>query len=214
MKRIPIFATLLVLLACGAMIALGLWQLRRADEKNALIATFTANLAQTSEVAFPAVPDPKHSLMFRRAGGFCLEPLLPRVEPGRNLEGQSGWRHLVSCRTGAEGPGMTVDIGWSQDFKARADWKGGAVRGIIAPAPDHRSLIGKLFKRDKEPGLLLILAEAVPGLEASASPAPRDIPNNHLAYAVQWFVFAAIAAIIYALALRRRMRASVAQASE
>jgi len=31
-----------------------------------------------------------------------------------------------------------------------------------------------------------------------------DIPNNHLAYAVQWFLFAGIAGVIYALALKRR----------
>ncbi len=30
------------------------------------------------------------------------------------------------------------------------------------------------------------------------------MPNNHLAYAVQWFLFAAIAGAIYVLALRRR----------
>jgi surfeit locus 1 family protein len=33
------------------------------------------------------------------------------------------------------------------------------------------------------------------------------VPNNHLAYAVQWFLFAGVAAVIYALALRRRTRA-------
>ena len=30
--------------------------------------------------------------------------------------------------------------------------------------------------------------------------------NNHMAYAVQWFLFAATALVIYAVALRRRMR--------
>jgi len=41
-------------------------------------------------------------------------------------------------------------------------------------------------------------------LMANASPDPRDIPNNHWSYAIQWFAFAATALIIYALALRRR----------
>ena len=35
------------------------------------------------------------------------------------------------------------------------------------------------------------------------------VPNNHLAYGVQWFLFAAVAAIIYAVAVLRR-RAPVA----
>ncbi|MBM3928735.1 MAG: SURF1 family protein, partial [Sphingomonadales bacterium] len=40
----------------------------------------------------------------------------------------------------------------------------------------------------------------------TANPAPdlSAVPNNHLAYAVQWFLFAVVAAIIYAMALRRR----------
>lgn len=41
---------------------------------------------------------------------------------------------------------------------------------------------------------------------ASAPPSPDTIPNNHLSYAVQWFLFAGIAAVIYALALRQRWR--------
>jgi surfeit locus 1 family protein len=32
------------------------------------------------------------------------------------------------------------------------------------------------------------------------------VPNNHLAYAVQWFLFAAVASVIYVLALRWRGR--------
>ena len=37
-----------------------------------------------------------------------------------------------------------------------------------------------------------------------ARPDPSDLPNNHLAYAGQWFFFAITAFIIYVLALRRR----------
>jgi surfeit locus 1 family protein len=42
-------------------------------------------------------------------------------------------------------------------------------------------------------------------LELSARPDPKDIPNNHLSYAVQWFLFAATALVIYAIALRKRL---------
>ena len=43
-----------------------------------------------------------------------------------------------------------------------------------------------------------------PGLAASAPPSPDIIPNNHLSYAVQWFLFAGIALVIYTIALRQR----------
>ncbi|NBO00626.1 MAG: hypothetical protein EBV21_04095 [Betaproteobacteria bacterium] len=32
-----------------------------------------------------------------------------------------------------------------------------------------------------------------------------DLPNNHLSYAVQWFLFAFVALVIYALAVRKRL---------
>ena len=54
--------------------------------------------------------------------------------------------------------------------------------------------------------LLLVLEAAVPGLEPSVPPSIEMIPNNHRSYAAQWFIFAAIAAIIYLLALRKRNR--------
>jgi surfeit locus 1 family protein len=46
----------------------------------------------------------------------------------------------------------------------------------------------------------------VGGLAANAAPDPADLPNNHLAYAGQWFFFALTALVIYVLALRRRRR--------
>jgi surfeit locus 1 family protein len=52
----------------------------------------------------------------------------------------------------------------------------------------------------------LVAAEPGPGLAASAPPSPDSIPNNHLSYAIQWFLFAGIAGVIYILALRKRER--------
>jgi surfeit locus 1 family protein len=51
---------------------------------------------------------------------------------------------------------------------------------------------------------MLVADVPAPGLAASTPPDPAAIPNNHLAYAVQWFVFAGVALLIYGLALRRR----------
>jgi cytochrome oxidase assembly protein ShyY1 len=51
----------------------------------------------------------------------------------------------------------------------------------------------------------LVAASPPPGLEPSAPPSLASIPNNHRSYALQWFSFAAIALIIYALALRKRL---------
>jgi surfeit locus 1 family protein len=200
--KLPIIPTLIVALACAAMVALGAWQLRRADEKNTMVARY-ATAAQLPEMAFPLMQGGNDPL-FRRAGGLCLEPLLPSIEGGKNAKGASGWRHIVVCRTGAEGPGMAVDIGWSKDFKIKPNWKGGDVRGVIAEMPSHASLFSRMLGKAPPPTLVLIAAPPAPGLQPSAPPNLADVPNNHFGYAVQWFIFAGIAALIYGIALRRR----------
>ena len=114
------------------------------------------------------------------------------VVAGENRAGEPGYAHIVECSTGAEGPGMSVEVGWSKDPNAKVNWAGGPVSGIIAP--------------DSRKRMRLVAASAPPGLEPSAAPSINSIPNNHRSYALQWFSFAAIALIIYGLAVRKRWR--------
>ncbi|OYY70231.1 SURF1 family cytochrome oxidase biogenesis protein [Sphingomonas sp. 28-63-12] len=200
MKRLPVIASLVVALAVAAMIALGCWQIfDRLPKKEAFLVQLAANPARPP-IAFPAIPTDK-SLLYRRTSAFCLQPTRWKTEGA----GRFGWRYIAQCRTGAEGPGFAVEIGISRDPNARPIWRGGAVTGIIALAPVHRSLIGNLF--DKAPDTLMIVADVPPpGFTRAPRPTIESIPNNHLAYGVQWFLFAGIALAIYALALRRRWR--------
>jgi cytochrome oxidase assembly protein ShyY1 len=204
MKRLPILPTIIVLASVALMIALGLWQLDRAAEKKAQLVRYAA-ATKLPEIAFPAIPAGE-ALLFRKASGFCLTPVHETVDSGRSAKGKGGWRHIVSCRTGAEGPGMIVDIGWSPGFAARSLWKGGAVKGVIAQQPQHVSLIARALGKAPPQSLMLVASEATQGLEPSAPPNLAEVPNNHLSYAVQWFVFAGLALLIYGLALRRRRR--------
>lgn len=206
MKRIPVVATLVVLLCAAAMIALGVWQLRRAVWKEALLARY-AHAATLAPVAFPPVPV-GDALLYRRAEGFCLAVASWSLEAGANRAGVPGWRHIAHCRTGAEGPGMTVDAGWTEGFDVTPTWKGGKVSGVIGPLPQHASLLSVMTgEAAAVPGLLLV-AGATPGLAPSAPPSIADIPNNHRGYAVQWFVFAGLALLIYGIALWRRLHAT------
>lgn len=190
MKRLPIWPTLFVAVALAIMIALGVWQLQRASWKEALLARYAAAATQP-EIAFPAVPVPDESLLFRKASGTCLEVTQWIARAGADRQGRGGWRHIARCRTGgAEGPGMTVDLGWSANADAPRGYTGGPVRGVLDFDRDH------VF--------VLVADTAAPGLVPSAVPSPANIPNNHRAYAVQWFLFAGVALIIYIVALRRR----------
>lgn len=190
MKRIPLLPTLLVVAAVAMMVGLGIWQLHRAQWKNDLLVRYKAN-ASLPPIAFPKVPTPQDEhILFRRATGYCLHPASWSARSGRNRAGEAGWRHIALCRTRAEGPGMAVDLGWSISSDAPKGYRGGQVSGVIGPDRDHV--------------LLLIADQPAPGLMASAPSSLEDIPNNHLAYAVQWFLFAVVAVVIYILALNRR----------
>ena len=188
--RLPLIPTTIVVIAIAAMVALGVWQLQRREWKESLIARYEAAAGQPP-VAWPAIPPADDALLFRRAAGFCTEIVGWRAVAGRNANGESGWSHIAACRTGGlEGPGMYVDMGWSQTSDAPSGWRGGPVSGVIAPDNDHR--------------IRLIADMPAPGLMPSASPSLDSIPNNHLFYALQWFFFAAAAGVIYILALKRR----------
>ena len=197
MKRIPVISTIVVTLAVAAMIALGLWQLLiRLPEKEAYLAQLAANPTKPP-VTFPTRPD--DTLLFRRSSVVCLEPVAIRLAGA----GAAGFRAIADCRTGAAGPGAAVQLGTTRDANARPRWSGGHVAGYLAHAPDQRPLIAGLW--DRTPTRLLLVADTPPpGLAANTPPDLASIPNSHLAYAGQWFFFAAVASVIYVLALRRR----------
>lgn len=200
MKRLPILATIVVALAVAAMIGLGVWQLQRRTEKLAQLAALAANPAKPPiALPIPAIGD---DLLFRRASALCLRPVGFAVEGA----GNAGFRVIASCSTGAEGPGFTVQLGTTRDPLFKSQWTGGKVSGIISHAPSHSSLLAGLFHKRMPQQLLLVADTPAPGLTANDTPSLDSIPNNHLAYAVQWFVFAGLAVLIYGLALGRRWR--------
>ncbi|HEX7848526.1 MAG TPA: SURF1 family protein [Sphingomonas sp.] len=200
MKRVPIVATILVVLAVAAMIGLGVWQLQRRQEKLAELAVLAANPVKPA-IAFP-IPAIGDDLLFRRAGAFCLKPV------GFALDGagKAGFRVIARCATGAEGPGFSVQLGTTHDPEFKPRWTGGKVNGTIGHAPSSTPLIANLVHKAAPRELLLVADTPAAGLAANEMPSIESIPNNHLAYAVQWFLFAGIAVIIYLLALRRRAR--------
>jgi surfeit locus 1 family protein len=206
MKRLPILPTILVLIAVAVMIALGVWQLQRRVEKDALIAQLSAN-RDLPPMAYPAQAPVANEAMFRKARVTCLRVTGWRVTGGATPTGQGGYRHIAECVTGAEGPGALIDMGVAANPAFKPDWRGGTVDGLITTEPNQSSLIGKAFGTAPPLRPMLVADVPAPGLAASAPPSVSGISNNHLAYAVQWFLFAGVALVIYGIALRRRARA-------
>jgi cytochrome oxidase assembly protein ShyY1 len=195
-RRIPLLPTLAVAAAVLVLMGLGIWQLQRAGEKHALLARY-ADAEKLPPITWPTVPlETKQLPLFRHATGVCLRPVGKRAFAGENRAGETGYVFVIDCATGAEGPGMSVQVGWSKDPNAKVNWKGGAASGIIVP--------------DRRSRMRLVAATAPPGLEPSKIPdvstASAVTPAGHRGYAATWFSLAVAALVIYALALRKRWR--------
>lgn len=192
-RRLPIIPTILVACVVAALIGAGLWNLRRVGVHQAEIARFQA-AGRLPPVTYPTVPTKTADLpMYRYATGNCLRPVGRRMSAGENAAGEPGFVLIFDCATGAEGPGMSVQVGWSKNPNATTSWKGGLVSGIIVP--DNKSRIR------------LVADGAAPGLEPNAKPKPSISvpPEQNRGYAIQFFAFAAIALVIYVLAVRKRL---------
>jgi cytochrome oxidase assembly protein ShyY1 len=118
----------------------------------------------------------------------------PQWRGGRSRAGQGGYVALVPCQPGATGLAgrIRVNAGWAP-----------------LPQRDRRvsqtGIVAGTLGADMEGQPLLLTATAVSAPLAASAPASiEDVPNNHRAYAAQWFFFAFVAVLIYALALRRR----------
>jgi cytochrome oxidase assembly protein ShyY1 len=199
MKRIPILPTLVVLAAAAAMIALGVWQLHRAEWKQRLLAEYAAAAAMPPLDLDPLLDRPPSRLpplAFRRVLVTCAaERVAPDLRGGSSRAGEGGYAYFIPCRPGATGVAgrLRVNAGWTHmpDDSLRL-----TLDGLVA---------GTLGAVEPDGPITLTAAEAQPPLFASAAPRLDDIPNNHLIYAFQWFFFAATALVIYALVLRRRL---------
>ena len=201
MRRLPVLPTILVAAAVALMIGLGVWQFQRAEWKNRLLAEYSAAsqlppldldpwLDKAGEQA--ALPP----LAFRRVTVTCrANALAPQLRGGRSRDGVGGYSYFLPCRPGAQGLAgkLVVNAGWSpmpkEDLRLSAM---GRTEGRLGAIGEDR--------------IVLTRSDAPPPLRPSAELGIENISNNHLVYALQWFFFAATAAIIYGLALKRRGR--------
>ena len=197
MKRLPLIPTIFVAAAVATMIGLGIWQLHRASWKEALLAEYSRAEAMPAVDLDPLLASgrPLPELSFRRALVTCdARDAAVDARAGRSAADVSGQAFYVPCRPGAPGVAgrLRINAGWADrpDAVRRL-----SLSGIVA---------GRLSLVDADGPITLTAATAVPPLAVSQAPGPDTIANNHMLYAWQWFFFAAAAALIYVLALRKR----------
>lgn len=225
---------LIVLLLVVVMLNLGFWQLRRLDEKrdhNAEVSARTAEpVAAVSDVA--SAGDPVSSgdaVAFRRVtatGRYDLdgEALLR----GRDLDGTPGFWVLTPLDLG-DGTAVVVNRGWIP-FEVETDGSDVAydqptgtvtVSGTLEvsspgarPAGDERTTVAhadldwfdEQLAADVYPVAIRLETQDPPVV--GDRPVPVDLPaldeGPHLSYAIQWFLFSAVALIGFPLLLRHQ----------
>lgn len=197
MRRVPIIPTIIVIAAVATLIALGVWQLRRAEWKERLLTQYAAAEAMPAVDLDPLLDGRAHlpPLSFRRALVTChARDVAPQVRAGRSAGDIPGQAYLIPCRPGADGLAgrLQVNAGWADRPDAASRL---TLDGLVA---------GRLSVVGEDGPVMLTAATAAPPLAPSQAAGIENIPNNHRLYAFQWFFFAAAAAVIYLLALRRR----------
>lgn len=208
----------------AVLLSLGVWQLSRLEQKLALIDQIAARIA-AAPVAVPAAFEPGRDryLPVEVEGVFTGEA----VHVLSSLKDQGVGSRVIAVLETAEGRRLLVDRGFLPEARrAGADLAGGpaVVTGNLdwprdadsfTPAPDLGR--GLWFSRAAEPIAAhlgaepaLIVARATEGAPGVAGlvPAPLgiDIRNDHLEYAITWFLLALVWASMTLYFLWRQRR--------
>lgn len=181
------------------LIGLGVWQLQRMHWKDTMLHAIAA-AGDKPALHVGTAPIPADAAFRQIEISLDCPVQEPAAEAGRNMAGQPGWAFSLDCRSGRQK--VRLAVGWHD----RADgWRHAAlpagvvsINGLAVPGSGASAAYAWRVTASSAP----------PPLVPVAPPTPADIPNNHFAYAIQWFAFAAVLLAIYALLVRRWRLAS------
>lgn len=221
MRRI-LFPLILGIVGCAILIQLGLWQLRRADWKDGMLATIQTGI-DAAPVALPAAVDPSMKYLPVTVSGTTTGAEINVLSHTRE---QGGGYQVVSRFITDDGRAIMVDRGFVPQelrhverppvrLKVQGNLHWPDEKGSATPEPNldeniwfARDVPAMAKALDTQP--ILVVASFVQGDAQGVEPIPvaiEGIPNNHLSYAVQWFLIAATwAGMTLALIWRIRQR--------
>ena len=230
-----LFGWALALLGMALFGSLGVWQMDRARQKEAMLAEASAILSARVPLALAAASDATHRTSYdwaQGSGHFTAAPAVLLDNQGH--QGRPGIRVLRVFQPEDASIPLLVDLGWlplpgDRRLPAIRRWPGPrSVSGLLAPPPSAG--IARAVAMPQADGNLLVtsldqalLAEALQlpalaprilrldpsigiGYARDLQILPNTLPpERHLGYAVQWFGLA-VAVFITALVLTLRTR--------
>lgn len=232
----PAWSVLLTALALAAFVSLGYWQLGRAREKQALTAAFMQGSEGTVNAAGLDFDDLARYQHVRLRGAYdaTRQMLLDNMP---SAAGRPGYRVLTPFERADGRGWVLVDRGWVPLGATREDLPEVAVgvaerevSGIldVLPVPGLRAGpaaapgsagwprvllfpteadVESALGVDVESRIILLDAGAPDGFERKWRPALGFGPERHLGYAIQWFAFALVAAVLFVALNVRRVNA-------
>ncbi len=225
----------LALLTMTGFCSLGVWQLDRAKQKEAMLAEANAVLAAPVPLALAAASDPARAGSYDWAQGKGRFTSAPAVLlDNQGFQGRPGIRVLRVFQPDAVAMPLLVDLGWlplpgDRRLPVIDSWPDTQfVAGLLAPPPSaglasavavpqadgnllvtslDRAVLGAALKLPALAPRLLRLDPALRiGYARDLEILPNTLaPERHLGYAVQWFGLA-LAVFITALVLTLRKR--------
>lgn len=217
-----VFPLVLGIAGCAILIQLGLWQLRRAEWKDGMLEQIQASI-DAAPVPLPADPDPSMKYLPVTVSGTTAAVEIDVLSHTRE---QGGGYQIVSRFITDDGRAILLDRGFVPQqlrhverppvrltIRGNLHWPD--EKGSATPDPNlgeniwfARDVPAMAQALDTEP--VLVVASFVEGDAQGVEPIPvaiEGIPNNHLSYAVQWFLIAATwAGMTVALIWRIRQR--------
>lgn len=217
-----LFPVLLGVIGCAILIWLGVWQLQRMEWKEGLLDNIRAGI-EADPVPLPAQIDPSMKYLPVEVSGITTGDEIHALSSTKE---QGGGFQVISGFVTDDGRRIMVDRGFiPQELRhaerppVRLTIRGNLhwpdEKGSATPDPNlteniwfARDVPAMAELLDTQP--VLVVANFVQGNAQGAEPIPvavEGIPNNHLSYALQWFMIAAVwAGMTVALIWRIRQR--------
>jgi surfeit locus 1 family protein len=232
----PFGLTIAALVAMAVLVGLGVWQIKRLHWKEQLLAEIAAATTSPPEPLAEALAQGSDGLRteFRRVQADCPDiETTAFIKLYALKDGAIGERIITACRIpGGRYGSILVDRGFiGQDDAARLQpdqgrrldqpvvglLRRGDARNLFTPpnqpgqdlwySRDIAAMAAMLHAPNPAPTFLMLQSPAPQGLGPVPAATPKDIPNNHLQYAITWFgLAAALAGVYLALLWRRRAR--------